>query len=132
MAQFDEGVLDQQKKIRLKLSGPSISLPTQQATACAMIINELIQNALEHGYGDKQVGTVSVNLEDDGSRVIISVDDDGAGLPEPFDPAQRDTLGLQIITSLAQNELKGTFDLTGRDNGVSAIVTFPKLAQGGP
>ena len=132
IAQFSEGVLDQQKGIRLKLKGPSIYLPTQQATACALIINELIQNALEHGYGHKQVGTVSVGLEDDGSVVTISVDDDGAGLPEAFDPAQRDTLGLQIITSLAQNELKGTFELTGRDDGVSATVTFSKLAQGGP
>ena len=132
MAQFDEGVLDQQKRIRLKLNGPNVYLPTQQATACALIINELIQNALEHGYGHKQVGTVSVNLEDDGSNVIIGVHDDGAGLPEAFDPAQRDTLGLQIVTSLARNELKGTFELTGRDNGVSATVTFPKLVQGGP
>jgi len=132
MAQFGEGALDHQKRIRLKLSGPSIYLPTQQATACALIINELIQNALEHGYGLKQVGTVSVNLEDDGSKVIISVNDDGSGLPEAFNQAQRDTLGLQIITSLAQNELKGTFELTGRDDGVSATVTFSKLAQGGP
>ena len=132
MAQFDEGALDQQKRIRLRLNGPSIYLPTQQATACALIINELIQNALEHGYGQKQVGTVSVRLEDDGSKVVISVDDDGAGLPEAFDRAQRDTLGLQIITSLAQNELKGAFELIGRDDGVSATVTFSKLAQGGP
>lgn len=132
MAQFDEGALDQQKKIRLKLNGPDVYLPTQQATACALIINELIQNALEHGYGHKQVGTVSVNLEDNGSNVTIGVHDDGAGLPEAFDPTQMSTLGLQIITSLAHNELKGTFELTGRDNGVSATVTFPKLVQGGP
>ena len=131
MAQLGEGVLDQQKSIRLKLSGPNIYLPTQQATACALIINELIQNALEHGYGHKQVGTVSVNLEDDGSKIIIGVDDDGAGLPDTFDQDQGETLGLQIITSLAQNELKGTFALTGRDDGVSATVTFSKLAQGG-
>jgi two-component sensor histidine kinase/PAS domain-containing protein len=131
IAQFGEGVLDRQKKIRMEVVGPNIYLQTQQATACALVVNELVQNALEHGYGHKKVGTVRVNLEDDGSKVTISVDDDGAGLPETFDPLQTGSLGLQIIQSLVQSDLKGSFELRGRDDGVSAVVTFPKQVQGG-
>jgi two-component sensor histidine kinase len=129
--QVREGVLDLERGIRLDLRGPNIYLPTQPATVCALVINELLQNALEHGYERKEGGTVTVNLHDDGEEVIISVDDDGVGLPKEFSLAETSSLGLQIVKTLAEGDLKGTFELHGRDNGVSAVVTFPKHTQGG-
>jgi two-component sensor histidine kinase len=124
-------VLDREKRIRLELRGPNIPLPTQQATACALVINELVQNALEHGFENRIDGTVAVNLEDDGQTVTICVEDDGIGLPEAFDLSRSNSLGLQIVVSLVQSDLKGSFKLNGRDRGVSATVTFPKQVQGG-
>ncbi len=129
--QIREGVLDQERGIRLDLRGPNIYLPTQPATVCALVINELLQNALEHGYERQEGGTVTVNLQDDGEQITISVDDDGVGLPEDFDLAQTSSLGLQIVQTLAEGDLKGSFELHGRDKGVSAVVTFPKHSQGG-
>jgi two-component sensor histidine kinase/predicted DNA-binding protein len=129
--QVRDGVLDQEKGIRLDLRGPNIYLPTQPATVCALLVNELLQNALEHGYERQEGGTVTVNLEDDGELVTIAVDDDGVGLPEDFDLASTGSLGLQIVRTLAEGDLKGKFELHGRDKGVSAVVTFPKHTQGG-
>jgi two-component sensor histidine kinase/PAS domain-containing protein len=129
--QIQEGVLDQERGIRLDLRGPNIYLPTQPATVCALVINELLQNALEHGYEREEGGTVTVGLQDDGEQITISVDDDGVGLPEEFDLAHTSSLGLQIVNTLAQGDLKGNFELLSRDKGVSAIVTFPKHSQGG-
>ncbi len=129
--QVREGVLDREKRIRLDLRGPNIYLTTQPATVCALVINELLQNALEHGYEREEGGAVTVNLRDDGEQITISVDDDGVGLPEEFDLAQTSSLGLQIVRTLAEGDLKGTFELYGRDKGVSAVVTFPKHTQGG-
>jgi two-component sensor histidine kinase len=129
--QVREGVLDQEKGIRLDLRGPNIYLPTQPATVCALVINELLQNALEHGYERQEGGMVTVNLKDDGEWITISVDDDGVGLPEEFDLAETSSLGLHIVKTLAEGDLKGQFELHGRDNGVSAVVTFPKQTQGG-
>ncbi|MFN2165119.1 MAG: sensor histidine kinase, partial [Anaerolineae bacterium] len=129
--QVRDGVLDQEKGIRLDLRGPNIYLPTQPATVCALAINELLQNALEHGYEREEGGTVTVNLGDDGEWVTIAVDDDGVGLPEDFDLASTGSLGLQIVRTLAEGDLKGKFELYGRDKGVSAVVTFPKHTQGG-
>ncbi len=131
ITQVREGVLDWERAIRLDLRGPNIYLPTQPATVCALVINELLQNALEHGYDRQHGGTVTVNLSDDGEQVTISVDDDGVGLPDEFDLAQTDSLGLQIVKALAEGDLKGSFELRSRDKGVSAIVTFPKHTQGG-
>jgi len=125
-----QGILQPDKPIRLTLTGPGIYLPAQQATTCALIINELVQNAVEHGYERKPGGTISVNLQDDGDRVVITVVDDGQGLPEDFSLEQADSLGLQIVQTLVQDDLKGQFELREGD-GVSAIVTFPKQTLGG-
>jgi two-component sensor histidine kinase len=129
--QVREGVLDQEQGIRLDLRGPNIYLPTQPATVCALVINELLLNALEHGYDRQEGGTVTVNLQDDGEQITISVDDDGVGLPREFDLKRTDSLGLQIVSTLAQGDLKGSFNLRGKDKGVSAVVTFPKGVQSG-
>jgi two-component sensor histidine kinase len=129
--QIQEGVLDTERAIRLDLQGPNIYLPTQPATVCALVINELLLNALEHGYERQEGGSVTVNLQDDGDLITISVDDDGEGLPEDFDLTQTTSLGLQIVNTLAHGDLKGDFELCGRDRGVSAVVTFPKHSQGG-
>ncbi|MBC8249938.1 MAG: histidine kinase N-terminal domain-containing protein, partial [Anaerolineales bacterium] len=125
-----QGILQPDKRIRLTLLGPNIYLPAQQATTCALIINELLQNAVEHGYERKPGGTISVNLRDDGDRVVIAVVDDGQGLPDDFSLEQADSLGLQIVQTLVQDDLKGQFELREGD-GVSAIVTFPKQTLGG-
>jgi two-component sensor histidine kinase len=131
VAQIQEGILDRERSIRLNLVGPNIYLPTQPATVCALVINELLQNALEHGYNRQEGGTVTVRLQDDGRKVTIAVDDDGVGLPEEFDLSQTSSLGLQIVRALAEGDLKGEFTLHSRDKGVSALVTFPKHTQGG-
>lgn len=125
-----QGILQPDKRIRLTLRGPSIYLPAQQATTCALIINELLQNAVEHGYERKPGGTISVNLRDDGDRVAITVVDDGQGLPADFSLEQADSLGLQIVQTLVRDDLKGQFELR-EGVGVSAIVTFPKQTLGG-
>jgi two-component sensor histidine kinase len=131
ISQMREGVLDREQRIRLDLRGPNIYLPTQPATVCALVINELLQNALEHGYERQEGGSVTVNLQDDGEQITLSVDDDGVGLPEEFDLSQTASLGLQIVKTLAEGDLKGTFELYSRDKGVSAVVKFPKHTQGG-
>ncbi len=124
--QVREGVLDQECRIRLELRGPNIYLPTQPATVCALVMNELLQNALEHGYDRQDVGTVTVNLHDNGDQITIAVEDDGLGLPGDFQLEQSNSLGLHIVKTLAEGDLKGNFELRGRDKGVSAVVTFPK------
>ncbi len=124
--QIQEGILDRERSIRLNLEGPNIYLPTQPATVCALVINELLQNALEHGYNRQEGGTVTVRLQDDGEQVTIAVDDDGVGLPQEFDLSQTSSLGLQIVRTLAEGDLRGSFTLHDRDKGVSALVTFPK------
>jgi two-component sensor histidine kinase len=64
-------------------------------------------------------------LEDRGDEVCIIVADDGEGLPSDFDLAQTDSLGLSIVKTLAENDLKGRFVLES-ERGTTATVRFSK------
>jgi two-component sensor histidine kinase len=131
LTQLQTGVLDPNRPINLKLNGPSIFLTARQATSCALVINELLQNALEHGYDQRQSkGMISLTFEDEGDHVLLRVHDDGRGLPADFDLERVDSLGLRIVRTLVTEDLKGQIEMQS-DNGVSAIVSFPKIALGG-
>jgi len=128
--QMNQSIADPAKGIEFRVSGPDIYLSAQKATACALVINELMLNAVEHGYRDRDVGLVSVELADDGECVTIEVGDDGTGLPPDFDLEQDGGLGLRIVRTLVQGDLKGHLELRG-GRGVRATATFPKTIVGG-
>ncbi len=128
--QLQEGVMDPSKEIELSVRGPNIYLPAQQATACALVINELLQNSLEHGYRRRKEGAIAVKLREEADSVTIEIDDDGRGLPPDFDLEADRSLGLQIVQTLVEDDLGGRFELKD-GGGVRAIVTFPKVSLGG-
>jgi two-component sensor histidine kinase len=121
------GTLNPEKKVELRLEGArQFLLPAQQATSCALIINELLQNAVEHGYRHRLEGTISVRLEETADSMTVEIRDDGDGLPEGFD-LDESGLGLRIVRTLVREDLKGQFSLdNGR--GVRALVSFPRRA----
>jgi two-component sensor histidine kinase len=113
------------------VQGPSIRLPASQATPVALVINELLLNALEHGMVGRTHGTITLSLTDLGDAVQLAVLDDGSGLPPHFDPATSNSLGLQIVKTLVQDDLKGSLAYAslaeaGGATGTQATVIFPK------
>ena len=125
-----QGIMDPEKGIHLALRGGGFSLVAQQATACALVINELLQNAVEHGFADRSGGTIVVNLMDENGDAVIEIADDGEGLPPDFDLDHSSSLGLRIVQTLVREDLKGQFELsdsTTNDRGVRAVVRFPRL-----
>ncbi len=111
------GMLSPDKTIRMEVVGDPIRLPARQATACSLIINELIQNALEHGFEQAKEGLIQVNLEDSGDEVIIRVVDNGDGVPDSFQMDQADSLGLHIVKILVEGDLQGQIQL---ENGIDS------------
>ncbi len=131
MQQMEQGVLDPERRMTLKLSGPNIFMPARQATSCALVINELLQNALEHGYDPRDTGgTIALSFQDHGDAIGLVVHDDGHELPPNFSLEQIGSLGLKIVQMLVTQDLKGKIELQS-DHGVSAIVRFPKIPLGG-
>jgi two-component system, sensor histidine kinase PdtaS len=129
LAEVRTGVLDHTRPITLSLEGiRSFTLPAQQATSCALIINELVQNAVEHAFVGLPGGSIVVRLAEQGESLYIEIQDDGRGLPHDFDPVHQGGLGLQIVRSLVHEDLKGEFEFLSGANGqgVRAAVSFPK------
>jgi two-component sensor histidine kinase len=93
-----------------------------------MVLTELVQNAVEHGFpGDADTGTVTVGAQRHSRRVSVTVADDGAGLPPAFALADSDRLGLQIVRSLVTSERGGTIEVRPRhgSRGTEAVLDVP-------
>jgi two-component sensor histidine kinase len=128
LGEVTRGTLDPQKRITLKLEGQKLfMLQAQQATSCALIINELLQNSVEHAYADRPEGTITVRLGETDDSMLIEIRDDGRGLPEGFD-LNRGGLGLQIVRTLVQEDLKGDISIEN-DGGVRTLISFPRTEQ---
>jgi PAS domain S-box-containing protein len=89
--------------IRLELDLADIELNITKAVPCGLILNELISNALKYAFPGDRPGTIRIRLaEGAAGRTLLSVVDDGAGLPSSVDPRNPETLGLQIVNDLAR------------------------------
>ena len=126
-----------EQDLEIRVHGPQVRLPASQATPAALVVNELLLNAVEHGLGQRSRGTITITLHDLGVAVQLVIEDDGDGLPPNFDPVQNRSLGLQIVHTLVTDDLKGSLQMesvaaTTVANGdpaylgARAIVTFPK------
>ena len=130
LREVTSGTLDPEKQLKIVLNGPSLLLPAQQATSCALIINELLQNAVEHGYSNRAQGTIQINLKESAEETVIEIIDDGEGLPAGFDVERDGNLGLQIVRTLVKEDLHGRLSLQN-GHGVTVRLSFPRRAQGG-
>lgn len=96
-----------EQEIAIEILGPNIRLPSSQATPVAMVLNELVLNALEHGLAGHSRGRIVIDLAEEGNMVEVSIRNSGSSLPPDFDPSQSQSLGLQIVRTLVQDDLKG-------------------------
>jgi two-component sensor histidine kinase len=106
--------------VRLRRSGSFGTLPSEQATPLAMVLTEVLQNAMEHGFPDGRAGTVEVRVDRTGPGLRIEVVDDGVGLPEGFDVEGTASLGLSIVRTLVA-ELGGRLSIGARPEGGTAV-----------
>ena len=89
-------------RVSLLIDSAKIALPIDVAIPCGLIVNELVSNALKHAFPNGRRGQIKIDLaRDREDEVMLSVSDDGVGLPEGLDIAGATTLGLQMVTLLA-------------------------------
>jgi two-component sensor histidine kinase len=111
-------------EITISRTGQLGSVDPRIATPLALVITELIYNALEHGL-EVEGTELTIAIERDGQRAHVTIIDDGVGLPTGFDLAQSSNLGLQIVRTLTENELRGTLSLISNTDETRAELTFP-------
>ena len=111
-------------KVTVSISGATVMIPSREATSLALIVNELIQNVARHGYRGMSEGRVSIALGLAARSVSVTIQDEGKGLPENFNPDEDGNLGLTIVRTLVKDELRGRFRLRG-DGRTTARIVFP-------
>ena len=110
-------------KIRLRVDVHDVMLGIDQAIPCGLIVNELVSNALKHGFVDDREGTVSVRFEPvDTGRVALHVEDDGVGMPESIDVQSTESLGLNLVNILVA-QLNGEL-IIEKTGGTAVTVLF--------
>ena len=101
-----------------------MKLAVDAAVPCGLIINELVTNALTHGFPDGKTGSVQVALRRIGpDRIELQVTDDGVGLPADVDPRRAASLGLDLVFTFAE-QLDAEVEVR-RDLGTAFCFRFP-------
>ncbi len=113
------------QRIEIDVQGPAIFLTSKQATAFALVLNELVSNAIEHGFRNCSAGHIDIALDGDAEDVWMRVQDNGGGLPPGFDLATSPGLGLQIARTLVEKDLRGKIGVTD----VADDVQSPSAAE---
>lgn len=112
------------RDIDLEVCAREVSLDVEKAIPCALILNELVSNALKHAFPDGREGKIRVvfDQEEDPGRYRLVVQDNGVGPPDDFDFQSGRSVGLQIARLLA-NQMRAEV-LVETDEGLGITVTF--------
>ena len=111
--------------VRSVREGSFGTLTSEMATPLAMVLTELLQNALEHAFR-AEPGTITLRASRTGGRLCVTVEDDGRGLPPGFDVTGSTSLGLSIVRTLVESELDGRMEIgAGATGGTRVTIDVP-------
>jgi two-component system, sensor histidine kinase PdtaS len=118
----EEGLVMPERGVQFGVEGDAGELRAEVATPLALVLTELLQNAVEHAYPDGHTGgRVRIVLENNGVELCVRVEDDGVGLPTGFSLDRNSSLGLTIVRALVDTELSGTMVMEAGDNGGTVV-----------
>jgi len=114
------------ENIKLNVDVAEISLGVDTAVPCGLIINELFSNALKHAFPPTWEGKAKIDViikESDDGDIVLTVRDNGIGIPKDLDIGQTQSLGLHLVRILAEDQLEGSIHID-RTNGTAFRIAF--------
>ncbi|HEY5014532.1 MAG TPA: sensor histidine kinase, partial [Acidimicrobiia bacterium] len=120
----EETVAAPERSIGFSVEGDAGELPGEVATPLAVVLNELMQNAVDHAFPEGRPGRVVVKLGRTVDHVLVDVSDDGIGLPPAFSLEESKGLGLSIVLALVTGELDGSIEMRN-EHGTTVHVQVP-------
>ena len=122
-ARMAADVAAQSVQVKLVRLGDFGMIPAQYASSLALIITELVTNAVEHGFEGREHGTITISAEREGAILRASIADDGKGMT-----AEPSGLGSQIVRTLVTNELHGSIEWSMTPGG--SVVSLEVVVEG--
>jgi len=114
--------------VSLVIEVEDVSLGVDAAVPCGLIINELVSNSLKHAFPGGRKGEIKIVLHSVCEMVELTVADNGVGIPEDVDFRTTESLGLDLVTTLAEYQLGGEITLD-RSEGTAFCITFEGVKQ---
>lgn len=112
------------KGVRIIINAKDVFLDMDTAVSCGLIISELVINSLKHGFSNEMKGEIRVNVSTDNNHVVITVSDNGMGLPSNIDIKNPESFGLQLIKTFVDQD-SGDMEII-RDNGTQFKIRIPR------
>ncbi len=116
-------------EICCEINAEEIFLPVDQALPCALVVNEILSNSYKHAFKGKTKGSIVISAVQENGEVRITVSDDGIGMPADFDFSRANSLGLKLIRTLVEHQLKGCLTINSLQ-GTETIIEFPIIIAG--
>ncbi|MHA6259268.1 sensor histidine kinase [Sporosarcina sp. CAU 1771] len=110
------------KAIELEVSNEEIIENSKKAVSIALVVNELVQNSINHAFSYRQTGYIRVQFKQQRNQIILKVRDNGSG----FQNEMKSSLGLDIVKTIIEHDLTGSYTIDSSSNGTMVLVTFPK------
>ena len=128
----EEGMSSEDRPVTFRVEGDAGFLPAATATPLSVVLNELLQNAIDHAFPPEidlqaEPGSAVVGLHTDGDRLTVTVVDDGVGVAQDFDLGAVTGLGLSIVRTLVTSELMGTITIERGDGEGDRPGTIVRL-----
>ena len=117
--------LPSNKSLAVDISPAPILVSAKYANNLVLIINELATNTIKYALKNRDHGSISVNLRDEGDAIVFEYRDDGPGYPPEVLHADRHNVGLQLIKNIVKNNLSGEITLYNDGGAVTAIRFAP-------
>lgn len=111
------------EKIKLILDLEKVEVLIDSAIPCGLVINELVSNSLKYAFPEDLSGEIFISLKNNDGDIELQVSDNGIGIPDNINIEESNTLGYQIIQSIAADQLQGKVKYDTH-YGVSFKVVF--------
>ena len=116
-------------RVEFDIEHSTVIVSSRQATVLALLINELVANAVEHGFKDRNRGRVSIRASLTANMCCLDIENDGEPLPPTFDLSKSKRLGMRIVERLVTSDLGGQFLMAGTDAGTRVRLLFPLVTN---
>ena len=114
------------EKVNMKILADKVNLDIDTAVPCGLIVNELISNAFKHAFNEAYQGELKIEFREIApENYLLKIKDNGKGLPSDFDIKKSDTLGMQLVSALAE-QIDGKYSFEN-NNGLVFSLEFKKV-----
>lgn len=116
-------------RVKLLTDIEDVAMGVDTAIPCGLVINELLTNSLKHAFPDGKTGEVKITfnrLADADIEYQLNISDNGIGLPADLDINTTKSLGLHLVTNLAERQLRGKIEVL-REGGTEFRIRFKEI-----